>query len=485
MDDEEPGHLSWAYLRFSIIGPLLASPPPPGTLGVALDELAARLYRDPKTGKLRSFGRSTIEKWYYAAKDADDPIAALSRKVRHDRGTTRVMSDALVTALGKQYQTHRGWTYQLHHDNLVALVEEEPKKLGSAPSYSTTRRYMKAQGWTRKKVPRKPTAGHLRAVERLDRLEVRSFERENAHDLWHWDFHVGSLPVVDENGEWSCPHLMGVLDDCSRVCCHAQWFPIENAPATYWGLRQAGLKWGLPREGMSDNGGAMIAEEITGGLDRLGVVHGTTLPYSAYQNGKQESFWNSIEGRLLPMLERIEGLTLAQLNHMTHAWITQDYNRKKHSELDTSPMKRFLAVKDRSRPAPDVDDIERAFTRRVRRTVRRSDTTITVDAVRFELPSKLRNHEQVWVRYARWDLSKAWIVDPDTGEVWARIRPQNKTKNADGQRRALEAHEALPEPLAAADPLPPLMRKILREHAATGLPPAYVPFNPEWRKNDA
>ncbi len=46
---------------------------------------------------------------------------------------------------------------------------------------------------------------------------------------------------------------------------------------------------------MTDNGGAMTADETTQGLARLGVLHEKTLPYSAYQNGKQESFWGQIE----------------------------------------------------------------------------------------------------------------------------------------------------------------------------------------------
>ena len=46
---------------------------------------------------------------------------------------------------------------------------------------------------------------------------------------------------------------------------------------------QAMLKRGLPRALMTDNGAAMLAEETREGLARLGVIHETTLPYSAYQ----------------------------------------------------------------------------------------------------------------------------------------------------------------------------------------------------------
>ena len=38
----------------------------------------------------------------------------------------------------------------------------------------------------------------------------------------------------------------------------------------------------------------------------LGVLHHTTLPYSPYQNAKQESFWGQIEGRLRRFLGRAQ-----------------------------------------------------------------------------------------------------------------------------------------------------------------------------------
>ena len=59
-----------------------------------------------------------------------------------------------------------------------------------------------------------------------------------------------------------------------------------------------------------DNGSAMIAAETEQGLTRLGVLFENTLPYSPYQNGKQETFWGQVEGRLLPMLEGVIDLRL-------------------------------------------------------------------------------------------------------------------------------------------------------------------------------
>jgi hypothetical protein len=83
------------------------------------------------------------------------------------------------------------------------------------------------------------------------------------------------------------------------------------------------------------------------------------------------------------------------------------------------------------------------------------------------------------VRFQSWDLTKAWVVD-EHDRVLARIRPQDKVKNASGQRRALEPVGDAIEPSSGSDAeageLPPLMQRLLAEYAATGLPPAYLPL---------
>jgi transposase InsO family protein len=116
------------------------------------------------------------------------------------------------------------------------------------------------------------------------------------------------------NGEWRTPILFGVLDDHSRLACHLQWYLAESAANIAHGLSQAMQKRGLPRAAISDKGSAMTAAEISEGLARLGIRHQTTLPYSPYENGKQEVLWGSIEGRLMAMLEGIDDLTLGRLN---------------------------------------------------------------------------------------------------------------------------------------------------------------------------
>ena len=305
-------HERWAHLRFSVIGQLLAAPPDKGELKAAIEGLAARTWRHPTTGEPVCFGFSTIERWYYRAlRERADPVTVLRRKLRADAGQQPAVGEAVRRAVLAQYAAHKSWSVKLHHDNLVALAEAQPG-LEPVPSYPTLRRFMRANGLDkRRRLAPRQTEGAERAEARLVEREVRRYEAEYVNGLWHWDCHHGSRKVLTSRGEWVTPILFGVLDDRSRLACHLQWYLSETAEVIAHGLAQAFQKRGLPRAALSDNGSAMTAAEISEGLARLGVLHHTTLPYSPYQNAKQEAFWGPVEGRLIAMLEHVPDLTLA------------------------------------------------------------------------------------------------------------------------------------------------------------------------------
>ena len=277
-----------ARLRFSIIGPLLAAPPEPGSLQAELVQLAAKSWRHPVSGFDVVFGVSTLERWYYAARRAIDPVAALKDKLRGDVGRFPSLTPIAIATLTTQYREHQGWTAQLHFDNLCATLKGSDTNVAS---YPTIRRYLKSQGMFRQAQPKRATAGALAARDRLERLEVRSFEVDHVCALWHLDFHHGSRRVLTRQGEWVKPMLLGVIDDRSRLVCHLQWYLDETAESLIHGLSQAFMKRGLPRALMTDNGAAMLAEETTNGLAKLGVLHQTTLPYSPYQYVALKNMW--------------------------------------------------------------------------------------------------------------------------------------------------------------------------------------------------
>ncbi|MGH7633502.1 MAG: IS481 family transposase, partial [Gemmatimonadaceae bacterium] len=179
-----PVHERWAHLRFSVVGPLLSAPPARGELQAALEALAAKSWLHPVTGAPTQFGVSTIERWHQQARGAAiDPVGVLRRKRRSDAGRQPAVGESFRHALLEQYAVHRGWSYQLHYDNLAAVVRADAA-CGPLPSYATLRRFMNAQGLLKQR--RFPdTPGGRRAAARREQREVRSFEAEHVHGLWH------------------------------------------------------------------------------------------------------------------------------------------------------------------------------------------------------------------------------------------------------------------------------------------------------------
>jgi len=465
----------WAQFRFGVVGPLLSSPPAKGELQTRLKELSEKSWLPPREREPVKLGLSTIERWYYQARHEDDPIRVLRRKVRKDHGEQWSLSEPLKQAILSQYAAHKRFSYQLHYDNLRALAEKD-STLGKLPVYATVRRFMKSRGLfpqPRRGDPNLP--GVQRAEHRLETREVRSWEAKAPNALWHLDFHSGSKQVLTAKGEYVTPYLLGVLDDYSRLCCHLQWYYSESAEDLIHALCQAFQKRGLPRALLTDNGGAMTADETEQGLSDCSVLHETTLPYSPYQNGKQEAFWGPVEGRLVAMLERVRDLSLSALNEATQAWVEMEYNRKVHSEIGASPLDRWVKGEDLGRACPSSDELRLRFTRLERRTQRLSDGTVSIEGIRFEIPARFRHVKRVAVRYARWDLARAWLWDEVRGVVLAPLFPLDKSKNADAQRRAVTPPAPSLPVTPDAPAIPPLMQSLLDRYKATGLPPAYLP----------
>ncbi len=483
---------SVARLRFSIVSSLFVCPPAPGELSARLDELAEKIWHHPVHDGGIQYARSTIERWYYLAlRDPSDPFGALRQRIRVDRGQSRRVGPALAERVRALHRAHPSFSYALFFDNLEASLRAEPLP-DPLPSPSTIRRWMQSQGLfkQRRRGPKKATSGSIAATERFEKREVRSYEVEHVHALWHLDFHQGSRKVLLRSGRFVTAYLLAILDDHSRLCCHAQWYVAESAEMLAHGLIQAILKRGVPRAIMYDNGSAMRAAETEEGVHAVGIEPKRTLGYSPYQNGKQESFWNSIEGRLLPMISHEADIALAELNEFTQAWVENDYNRREHSEFGTSPLARALASPSVARPSPSAEALRAAFRLVATRRQRRSDGTILVEGQRFEIPSRYRHVRELSLRYARWDLSNVELWDPVAKVTLGRIIPLDKAANADSIRRErgpIATSTATDEAIAGAQQsvhgdatapswrVAPYLHELLDEMRSSGFPPPYLP----------
>jgi putative transposase len=469
-----PARWRWARFRFGVVAPLLTAPPERGELAASIAALAARSWPHPTTGESLRLSAKSIERWFYLVRSEEHPIEVLTRKVPRHAGSHPSVTSIVAKELRELRRAHPRWSYQLVYDNLAAIARDK-QQLGILPSYSTVCRYMKRHGLGKCKKPRR----HELEPGFVPR-ERRSFEVSFVHGLWHCDFHKAKRKVLTASGEWKEAVLFGLLDDRSRVCCHAQWYlGSENTESFVHGLCQGFQKRGLPRSLLTDNGAAMLAAEAREGLERLSIEHFTTLPHSPEQNGKQEVFWAQVEGRLMAMLEGEPAITLELLNRATQAWVEQEYHRRVHSETEQTPLNRWLEGPSVGRPSPSSDELRRAFRMQISRKQRTSDGTITVAGVRFEIPSAYRTLLRPTLRVARWDLSSIHLVDPRRGTHLATLLPLDKERNADRRRRTV----ASTPPSSASPPEPtsegiaPLLRQYIDDYIATGLPPAYVPHD--------
>lgn len=178
--------------------------------------------------------------------------------------------------------------------------------------------------------------------------------------------------------------------------------------------------------------------------------------------------------------ENVPDLTLDQLNHATQAWVEMEYNRERHSETGEAPAERFLRGPSVGRPSPTAQELRLAFRVEETRTQRRSDGTVSIEGIRFEVPSRFRHLERVSVRFASWDLGRVHLVDPRTGALLAPLYPLDRARNADGHRRQLgPVASALDSDAPPKEPkdtrMAPLLRRLMAAYDRGGLPPAYLP----------
>jgi len=464
----------WGVFRLQVIGQLLASPPTEhGQLKETIEALAAKQWTHPMTLEPVKFGVSTIERWYYRAQGKQvDTVAVLARKPRKDMGGS-CLGEQLLKELRRQHHEHSSWSAKLHFDNLQAFARQ--KALDDQFSYQSARRQLRRDGLVRTKRRR----GFLRdgektALESREAREVRSYEATHIGGLWHLDFHHAKRQILTTQGDWVSPILFAVIDDRSRLICHLQWYLTETTRDLSHGFSQALMRRGLPRKLMTDNGSAMMAGEFVEGLSRLGIEHEPTLPYSPHQNGKMECFWGQVEGRLMAMIENKKEISLHELNRLTHAWVEMDYHRQVHSETSQTPINRFLDGPSVLRKSPDSKDLRSVFRIEEGRTQRRSDGTITIEGVRFEIPNRFRTLLKVFVRYARWDLSDVSLIASDKSQILCDLYPINKEKNSNGARRTTtESLANLESPdEEKSDALPPYLAELVKKFEDTvGQPP--------------
>ena len=107
----------WARLRFSIIGPLLAAPPPRGELHQKLLDLSSCRWKHPVNGTDIYFSVATLERWFYAARRAQtrwshyaDSVAAMPAVTRRLTRLTDSGPGSAIPGITKAGPCNCMWT---------------------------------------------------------------------------------------------------------------------------------------------------------------------------------------------------------------------------------------------------------------------------------------------------------------------------------------------------------------------------------------
>lgn len=132
----------WAEFRLAVVGHLLVCELGFGQLEAEVRSLSAKRWNHPISGQPAVFGYSTIERWYYIARNnPEDRLCALST-TRSDAGIPRSLTKGVRASLARQAKKHKSWSYQRHHQVLLRTMSE--RGWGLPPSYKTVNRYLQS-----------------------------------------------------------------------------------------------------------------------------------------------------------------------------------------------------------------------------------------------------------------------------------------------------------------------------------------------------
>ena len=179
-------------------------------------------------------------------------------------------------------------------------------------------------------------------------------------------------------------------------------------------------------------------------------------------------------GTPLPMLEGEPELSLDLLNSATQAWVEEEYQRKEHSEIGETPSRGTCAgpASAARAPAPMRCGAPSARRSRANSAAATAPSPSRACASRFPPPTARSCSS---ASASRAGISPASTsVDPRSGDHLATLLPLDKARNAERVRRVAHARADAASPRAAVG-IAPLLRALMADYAATGLPPAYLP----------
>lgn len=339
-----------ALARFAVIACLVNRPL--GRSELADTRAALLAMTHPLPGGDRRISRRTLNRWVHAylaalPSGAVAALNALAPEERSDKGKPRVFKE---TDLEEAIRLRQELTTRS-----TALIVEH---LGGKVKVPTLAYHLRKHGATKK------------AIEKSGRAFPR-YEAKAPNTTWQSDVKDGLwLPDPLDPTRRKEVHLMGFIDDHSRLVTHGEWYFKESLPCLFDCFKKAVIKYGRPSQVYWDNGPIYRSKQMKLVAARLGtrVIHSTE--YHSEGRGKVERFWQTVAGGFIQEAEHADLQTLEDLNRYFWGWL-ETYNRREHGSTAQAPIHRWEAGSEhvkRPHPAELTEAFLWADTRLVKKT---------------------------------------------------------------------------------------------------------------------
>lgn len=403
-----------ALFRLSVLGPLASRQKlEHGELKSIVQELAQGAYRIPHSKRVH-LSPQTIEQWYYAWQGSG--IAGLEPKTRSDKKQTKALNPEIQAAILKAKQDNPARSI----NTVISLLKHQGEVMEVELSRSTVHRFLRHHDLSRQ------TKAESTLIER------RSFEAEHAGDIWQGDVLHGP-DVMTPHGICKS-YLVSLLDDASRLICHAAFCLGETALDIEGVLKDALLKRGVPTKLIIDNGAAYRAHSLQSICAQLKIRLVYSRPYEPQSKGKIERYHRTFREHFLGEINLAGRLSLEDLNARLWVWIEAVYHQSAHEGLNGStPLARWRQDLSLIQPLGERGSrVDSLFYHRMTRRVRK-DGTVSFQGEFFEVPYELAGQQVVLVFDPH--RKKTVGIENAEGDSLGGITPLDKNANLRRSRK--------------------------------------------------
>jgi len=372
-----------SYLKMRVLGAIESAPG--STIVARIRHVSDQTFLD-EDGKRFQFTWRTIQTWYSRYKKGG--TTTVIGKPRSDKGKTRKMTpEELLEAIEQVRSSFRG------KHNVTAIYRaciEKGLLQRERIAPNTFHRVVKEHELL------KPDA------EAVTKRRL-AFAKAHANELWQADTMFG--PYVSHGAGKVQSKLIAFIDDASRVCCHGEFFLVENTETLLKAFKSALYKRGLCEALYVDNGSCYSSQEISQVCQRIGCILCHTPVRDGAAKGKIERFFRSV--RMSFLNRQLDLSSIETLNRAFTAWVEDEYHQHEHSSLGMRPLDRFGLDLPRIRFLPPNEANDELFFVEQDRSVL-ADNTFSLKNTRFEAPRDLRGRK-VQIRFDRLKFDRAIV----------------------------------------------------------------------------